>query len=659
MGMLSNLIQYRSNTLKNPSGWLRDALSGAKSATGVSVNENTALSLSAVYASVRLISETVASLPLSVYEKTDKGKQKAVNHPLYEVLHYQVNNEMTSFSWRKTSFVHLLMRGNAYSEIEYDNAGQVRGLWLLPPDRVSKFRKPNGNIAYKISLPNGGDVELPDWKVLHLFGISKDGLTGMSPLQLAKEMFGLGIALEQHAAYFFGNGARPGGFIETQHSLSDKARERLKQDFEKLHQGLSNSHRIALLEEGMSYKQLQLPNDQMQFIESRKFSVEEIARFFNVPPHMIQSLDRATFSNIEHQAIQYVVHSIRPWLVNFEQELRRSLFTEVEKKKYFAEFNVEGLLRGDSQSRSEYYNKMFQIGAYTINDIRELENMNTIGEEGNIHYVPLNMVPTNQLSELNKESVQTDKRNLEKRYIEQRKIQAVELRNRTINSYKRLIEDVFRKIMRREEADIIRQLRKSNDMELFSLWLSDFYRDHEEYMNKQLLPVLNTLGEAIFAQVLLEVATEMEITPEFNTFVIGYLGLMIYRHVGTSINRIRTTLDAAIKEGNDVVDAIQNEFDSWQEKRIEGIVSEETTRFSNAITRFTYGMAGVKRVQWVADDDPCPFCQYLDGQIVDINSNFVEKDQELEVNGVKFKSSRSISHGPLHSGCECKIEAVL
>mgnify|MGYP005992138219 CR=1 FL=1 len=662
MGLFIIRLDKRS-TLKLPEKWLKDYFGGSKSLTGVSVNDNKMLSLSAVYASVRLISETIASLPFPVYQKTENGKVRAEDHPLYKILHTQCNPEQTSFSFRKTIVSHVLLKGNGYAEIEYDANGDIKSLWLLPPDRVTKFRKTNGDIAYKINLPNGGQVELPDWKVFHIFGMSRDGLTGIAPLEFAKEMFGLGIALEQHASLFFGNGAKPSIVVETPNGLSDPARERLKKDFDKLQGGLTNAYRTAFLEEGMSIKQLTLPHDQAQFIESRKFTVEEIARFFNVPPHMIQSLDKATFSNIEHQAIQFVVHSIRPWLVNIEQEARRSLLFTERDQKYIAEFIVEGLLRGDSKAKGEYYKMMRETGAFSINDILELENRNTIGPSGDIRYVPLNMIPIEQSLTDFKESKQEEGRSVETRsFLQHTQRQNIELRKSTTKSYKTIIEEAFTRIYKREEADIMRQAKKmlgKRDSEQFLFWLSDFYRQHEEFTEKQLITVFRSLAEAITIHAASEIGTTGSVTPELDEFILAYIGALRSRHIGASISMLRNVVEGSLKSGSDVVSSLQSEFDNWYTSRLSSVANEETVRYSNAITRETYLQNGVNEIEWIADSDPCEFCQHFDGMVINIQNNFINKDQEVEVNGNSFKPSRNIKHPSLHSGCECTISAKL
>lgn len=384
---------------KSSKTWLTD-LFGNMSSTDIIVTENNAMQVSAVFACVRIIAETVASLPLNVYERqADGGKVRAPTHPLYAVLHSVGNDEMTAFGVRELLQTHLCLYGNGFAEIEYDAAGRIRGLWPIRPDRVTPFRTEDGPIAYKVVLPNGQQIILPKDRIFSIVGFGGDGIKGASVLQMARESIALSIATEKYGAKFFGNGARPGGVLEHPATMSQDAQDRLRGSWNEMHSGLDRAHRIAILEEGMTYKSIGLPPEDSQFLQTRKFQIGEIARIFRVPPHMIGDLERATFSNIEHQSIEFVVHCIRPWLVRWEQSIQQQLFTERDKSRYFAEFNVDGLLRGDIKSRYEAYAIGRQNGWLSANMILKMENMDPIGAEGDIYLVPLNMVPAQQAGE--------------------------------------------------------------------------------------------------------------------------------------------------------------------------------------------------------------------------------------------------------------------
>jgi len=358
---------------------------------GVIVNEETAMRTTAVYACVRVIAETIASLPLPLYKRLPRGKEKANYHPLYTILHDMPNSEMTSFSFRETMMTHLLLWGNAYAQI-IKRGNKISELWPLHPAYVRIDREPVTNkLIYKY---NGGAEEIiySQEQILHISGLSFNGITGLSPISMARETIGLAQATEEFGSRFFSNGARPGGIL--QHPGIVKDPERLRKSWEEVYKGVQNSHKIAVLEEGMQYKEIGIPPNDAQFLETRKFQLNEICRIFRVPPHLIGDLERATFSNIEHQSIDFVVHTIRPWLVRWEQAIQKALIPEEERAIYFAKFTVDGLLRGHFKTRMDGYAVGRQNGWYSANDVREFEDLNPIPEDmgGDLYLVNGNMM---------------------------------------------------------------------------------------------------------------------------------------------------------------------------------------------------------------------------------------------------------------------------
>ncbi len=362
-------------------------------AAGKSVTPRSAVQVSAVYACVRVIAETVASLPIHVYRETDHGSEKAQNHPLYRVLHDEPNNEMTSFVLREVMLTQLLLWGNSYCQIIRNGRGNVVGLYPLLPDQMQVDRDSNGKLFYDYTTREGKVVRLQPDDVLHIPGLGFDGIMGYSPIALERNAIGLGIAAEEYGCKFFSNGATPAGVLT--HPNTVKNPEKLRASWQAAYGGSANAGKVAILEEGMSYARVSLPNSEAQFLETRKFQVSEICRIFRVPPHLVGDLDRATFSNIEHQSISFAVHTIRPWLVRIEQSINRALFTEREKGKLYVQFNIDGLMRGDYKSRMEGYSIGRQNGWMSANDIRSLESLNPIPAEagGDDYLINGNMVP--------------------------------------------------------------------------------------------------------------------------------------------------------------------------------------------------------------------------------------------------------------------------
>lgn len=367
-----------------------------RTTSGKPVNERTAMQTTAVYSCVRILAETIASLPLHVYAyKEGGGKELLCNHPLYTLLHDEPNPEMTSFVFRETLMSHLLIWGNAYAQIIRDGAGRVVGLYPLLPDHMDVDRDAKGNLVYTYSRqsdenPNFktlGNITLRSDEVLHIPGLGFDGLVGYSPIAMAKNAVGMTLACEEYGASFFANGANPGGVLEHPGVLKDPSK--VRESWNSVYKGVTNAHKVAVLEEGMKYHQIGIPPEEAQFLETRKFQINEIARLYRIPPHMVGDLEKSSFSNIEQQSLEFVKYTLDPWVIRWEQALQKALFLPGEKGRYFIKFNVDGLLRGDYESRMNGYATGRQNGWFSTNDIREMENLNPISDEegGNLYLI--------------------------------------------------------------------------------------------------------------------------------------------------------------------------------------------------------------------------------------------------------------------------------
>lgn len=359
---------------------------------GVEVSEENSLALPAVWACVNVLAQTTAMLPLHTYRRLDNGgKTRATEHSLYRLLHTQPNPEQTSYEFRQMLMGHLATWGNAYAEIDATRDGRVRALWPLPVDRMTTERQ-GGRLRHIYRPLDGPEMVFGDHRILHLMGLSGNGVMGYSPIRQAMQAVGIGMALEEYEARFFSNGARPGLVVKHPAALSDKAYKRIKESWAEDHQGLSNAHRVKILEEGMDIQTISIPPEEAQFIESQRFQAEQVARLYRMPPHKIGIMTDATFSNIEHQSISFVVDTITPWLTNLEQRYTVDLLLAAEQGGYFVEHAVNGLLRGDIQSRYNAYAIGRNWGWLSANDILRMENMDPI-DEGDIYLQPLNMAP--------------------------------------------------------------------------------------------------------------------------------------------------------------------------------------------------------------------------------------------------------------------------
>lgn len=394
------------------------------SSAGKAVTERSAMQMTAVYACVRILSEAIAGLPLHLYKYNEEGgKEKAVDHPLYLLMHDEPNPEMSSFVFRETLMTHLLLWGNAYAQIIRNGKGEIIALYPLMPNKMSVDRDENGHIIYEYyrgddeAIKESGTVKLSPYDVLHIPGLGFDGLVGYSPIAMSKNAIGMAIACEEYGAKFFSNGAAPGGILEHPGTIKDP--QRLRESWQQSFGGSYNSHKVAVLEEGMKFTPISISPNEAQFLETRKFQINEIARIFRVPPHMVGDLEKSSFSNIEQQSLEFVKYTLDPWVVRWEQSMSRILLQAEEKSKYFFKFNVDGLLRGDYQSRMNGYAVARQNGWMSANDIRELENLDRIPTEdgGDLYLVNGNMMKLTDAGaaygSVGKESNETDEEVLE------------------------------------------------------------------------------------------------------------------------------------------------------------------------------------------------------------------------------------------------------
>lgn len=655
MGFFSSLFKPKSEkrALKEADIWRSF---GPKAASGVIVTPDTALRTTAVFACVRILAETLASLPLILYEKSaDGGKKRAENHTIYPILHDQPNPEMTSFDFWETLMAHVVLRGNGYAEIDWSAGGQVLGLWPLHPDRTVPGRNSNRELVYTYypSADNpqfSGPVTLKSWQVLHLRGLSSNGLYGYSPIDLAMQAVGLSAAAEEFGSRFFGNDARPGIVLKHPGELGDKAMGNLRKYWEEKHGSLSNAQRVGILEEGMDIKEIGLAPEHAQFLETRKFQVHEIARIFRIPPHMLADLERATFSNIEHQSIDFVVHTMRPWLVRFEKAIKKSLLTPTEKKKYYAEFLVDALLRGDTKSRYETYQIGINNGILSPNDARRRENMNPV-TGGDTYLVPLNLAPigsTPQQNSLRSKQVATTAGDEWRSTGDDR--------HQTMLAIRAAYQDVARRVLRREKQDITAAVKKylsKDDQAAFLDWLMRFYADHKEFVISSYRPVMDSYSALVNLDIQRELGVEAKEVPLEN-FVTAYLEDFAERYAGQQEKLINSAIENS--PGREA-EAVTEEIDDWPEKRAIETANDESTRGGNALAKAIYFAYGIRRLRWVSFGDTCPYCKALNGTVVGINQWFLGEGTDFKPEGANsaLTTTQNIGHPPAHRGCDCVV----
>jgi HK97 family phage portal protein len=392
----------RRSTLRDPAEWLYEALAGVPSASGVRVTQDSALGIPSVYAAVSLVADAVGSLPLKVFRSVNGGKEEAPDHPVFSLLHDLPNPEITAVEMRSALQGHLMLRGNGYCEIQRDTSNRPVALWPLNPSQMTVTRDAQRNLVYLYRLPDGQDAKWT-WRnprtmpapILHVRGFGSDAYYGYAPLTLHRETLGLANAAREYGARFFSNGARPSGVLKAPGELSDEARARLKAAWDATTRGLSNAHRVAVLEQGIEWQQVGINPEDAQMVTTLNLTDAQVAMIFRVPPHMIGQVERSTSwgTGIEQQQTAFLQYSLMPWLVRWEQALARDLLSVKGFATHSIRFVVQGMLRGDMASRSAFYQSMLDRGVFSINEVRALEDRNSIGALGDQRYLMGNLMP--------------------------------------------------------------------------------------------------------------------------------------------------------------------------------------------------------------------------------------------------------------------------
>lgn len=676
--MLKRLHEQRSSTFhvsQEPPGWVTKGY-GHDTISGEMVTPENALGVTAVLACVTVLAEDISTLPFILYKRLQHGKERAVNHSLYSILHDSPNPEMTAQTFWEITVGHVCGWGNAFSQIIMNNRGEVAQLWPLRPDRMQVVRK-DGLKLYLYTQADGAPLTFTESEILHIPGFGYDGLVGFSRITLARNAIGMALATEKFGSKFFANDARPGVVLEHPKSLSSTASKNLRESWEDMYMGVENSHRVAVAEEGMTVKEIGIPPEDAQFLETRQFQISEICRIFRMPPHKIAHLINATFSNIEEQEIGYVTDTLRPWNVRLEQRVNFRLLTAQERTQYSAEFLLDALLRGDTTARFTAYGQARQWGWMSANEVREKENLNPI-DGGDIYLVPMNMIPADQVGNLgsgpepnissspnrngnNRQlpglTVSTETREL---IIEKRSNRSALYRRRLGLAQQKVFKATAARVMRREKQDVLAAANKimgNRDYGSFSLWLDDFYVEHKNFIVKNFAPVMQAYAESVAAAAGDEVNFE-DYVDAVNRFVNAYIASFADRMTSISSGKIRKIIKDAIEAGTDPVTALEGLLEDWEEGRAQEIAQREVTREGNAVAKTVYILAGITLLRWVSFDPSCPYCSALNGKMVGKEEVFLSSG-EFQPEGADkpLTNTSDVGHPPAHGGCDCQITA--
>ena len=654
---------------------IRTTRMGPLSLAGTNVSEEGSLRNTAVFACVRLISQSLASIPLIMYERRGRQRLRATNHPLYRVLHDQGNAEMTAFEVTEARLAAGLLWGNGYAEIEYDDQWQVRGIWPMTPAAVGVER----NDAYELQYTYwnerlGRGFVLPAYRVLHLRYLIVRGAVGISPVRAAMNAIGLGNAIEEFGSRYFANGSRPSIILKHPKKLSPEAYERLRSSFEEQWAGLSDAHRINLLEEGVTADAIGIPPEEAQFLESRKYQVAEISRLYGVPLDSLGDNSAASYASVEQFGMNLRTYAFGSWATRDQQALQRDLLTEEERGRYYIEYLFDALERADISTRTQAYNTLRQIGAISANEIRERENMNPIAG-GDSYWQPLNVVEANadgvtvETRAAPSTPERTARRGEQRAQSDDEIAKLTAHRQKLFRQYQPLFEDAATRLVNREVADIRRAVKKhlqkraegQRSVDEFRDWLAKFYADLREVIPDLFEATLRSLAEHMATDVAKEIDVEDPgYTDEMRTFVEEYLKNFAAGYTASGERQIKALLDAATADNVDPADTVGERLDGWEENRAKKTGRQQAFEGGNALVVGLYGAMGVQQMRWAARGDSCPFCKKMNGRIVGINESFVQGGEKVhgDDGAEPMLIRRTKRHGPLHGTCDCVVVAA-
>jgi HK97 family phage portal protein len=681
MGILNQVFEVRgySNT---DDFWYSPIGMYVQSKAGIYVNRDTAMRVSAVYACTRVIADAVASLPLHLYRRLDGGgKERATEHWAYNLLRRAPLPRMTAYQWKQALMYHLLIEGNFYAEKQISNAGDIGGLIPWNPEQTDVKQSERGDLIYELELADGKKRVKRAPQMLHIYDFSWNGLKGVSRIAYARESIGLAGAAEEFGARFYSNGTNVGTIYTMPEGarLSQEQLDKLVEDLRAKHAGLGSSHQAMLLPGGITASKVSIPPNDAQFLETRKFQVQEIARIFRVPLHMIQmeEKDSSWGTGIESLGTAWVVHGLRPTLVNIEESLNRSILPETEQDEYFFEFLIDGLVRGDMKSRGEFYSMMLSNQVMTPNEVREKENMNP-RDGGDEVIKPENLFGKSQ------EPPPDDTDDGEKKSDcdcghEHRAEPDPDLdipRMSIQRSYRRVIRDAMSRVMRRERQDVLRgaekHLRKRatkgerRAVDEFTNFINEFYDAHREFTREAVTASFTALAEAVGAEAMREIGREWEWNEELERWVAEYIEMFAENYANQSRGQLLAILDEIDQEidADVVVDRFSTRFDEWElgadggRSRDDKIAQGESVRLGEGFARAAFFAAGVTALVWRATgSETCPYCQSMNGRTVSQNEFFLLAGADFQPAGAEspLRPSTNIGHPPLHAGCDCVV----
>lgn len=678
MGMVRSAVRALARAssgplsgIATPEKWVEEWISGGNvNSSGVRVDQETALMYAPFFAGVRVIAEDLGLLPLFLYERLARGKQRATGHPLYPLLHDAPNDMMGAMAFKEALQGHAITWGGGAAYIvSHPRTGVIEELWPLRPDRlyprVRYLGKGRAERWFQyLDDVNGIYANLAPGEVFYVNGLGYDGLRGYSVVELAANSIGLGLATEHYGAKVFSNGAAPAGVLSHPDNLSPEARKRMADDWDNIHRGIDRAHRVAILEEGVQWQAVGLPNDANQFLETRKLQVTDMARWLRLPPHKIGDLDRATFSNIEEQQLDYVSSALAAWLTRWEQAVLTQLLLPSERATYFPEHLVDALLRGNTMARYQAYAVGRQWGWLSANDVRERENMNPV-DGGDDYLVPLNMVPAGRGAAAPERAAIQRARLMSGRRGALVRANLADAWAPKIAESDLEVADLERE---KVEALLEEHLPEEDGRGRRSVWgfvnaLRALYAEDGpigERMTSLWLPLFTAFAADVAADAAEEVGHTDEV--DLSKWARGYVRGHVSYQLSSSFGQLRKIAEDGDADRDQVAADVVDRLIKWQTERPEQTARWESSQLPNAAARETWKDAGVTTLKWVTQgSEHCPYCTKLDGRETDIEVPFISKGDELDgdEDNEKYVAKRNTFHPPIHAGCRCQLVPVV
>lgn len=642
--------QRNAATLKNPPAWLKEALGAVPGPTGVTVTHDKAMGITAFWNGVRIISQTIAMLPLEVYERQERGRRLAREHRVYTLLHRRPNPYMTPFTFKEARAAHVLTWGNSYAEIELDGGGRPVALWPLLPDRTGvEIRK--GKKLYW-TIINGVRIWLAPDRVLHVPGLGFDGLQGYNVIRVHRESLGLTIAANQYGAQFFGNSGRPSGILKHPGKVDRDEKLRIREEWNQMHTGLNKAQRTAVLWGGMEWQAIGIPPEEAQFLETRSLQIDEVARILNINPILLQKTEGATTwgTAIAQFLTAFEKFTITPWLVREEQVLDWALFNDDDRGQYYTKYNTRGLLRGDPKSQAETLEIERRNGIINADDWLELTDRNPLPNGlGQLYFMPLNMAPVDQMLERDPEKLPAPQRSLRER-------RSIALRRRLRDAHRQAFQEGARRFVRPEAQELRRAVKRAMDgadpAKALNDWIDEFYPGHRRTVYRVMRPLFFALASVVADAAFDEVATDPE---DVSEFVDAYTAVFVEREASSSIGQIRSLIRET--EHDKLEETLRTRADEWEEKRPGKVAGREIVRVASGAARWAWQTAGVASMVWRANAEACPLCQEMDGKKVPTRGYFASAGDSINPGDdtSPLVVDQPIGGPPLHDGCECDI----